>query len=356
MTDKILKNTNLKDLDIKIIHFVETHPKVLTKIILQNSKINTSTDITIRRHLSKLVKLGFLLRSGKGRAVTYSVSSSYKLVNIIDEHKYLKTPIDERNGQKTFNFDIFKNLSNISIFSTEEEKQFLSLQNNFQNNQQKYSDRLKEKEYQRVMIEFSWKSSAIEGNTYDLLETETLIKEGVFAKNKTKAEAQMILNHKEVFQFILENKNFVKNISLKVIEQLHSILISNLNITRGIRKRIVGITGTIYSPIDNEFQIKESLQSFCKLVNQKENIFEKSFLCLLLISYIQPFEDGNKRTARMLTNAILIANNSFPLSFRNMDITSYRQAVLLFYEKNYIISLRNIFKEQINFSANNYFL
>jgi Fic family protein len=76
------------------------------------------------------------------------------------------------------------------------------------------------------------------------------------------------------------------------------------------------VTGTQYKPIDNQFQIQDALQAMTNLINHKTNFFEKAFIALLLISYIQAFEDGNKRTARMLTNAILLAHHSIPLSYR----------------------------------------
>ena len=77
-----------------------------------------------------------------------------------------------------------------------------------------------------------------------------------------------------------------------------------------------GITGTNYYPPDNEYQIRKALENSCRLINGKENIFEKALLALVLLSYIQPFSDGNKRTARITSNAILIANKYCPISFR----------------------------------------
>lgn len=77
---------------------------------------------------------------------------------------------------------------------------------------------------------------------------------------------------------------------------------------KGIRRRRIGVIGTNYRPLDNEFQIREALEDSCRLINGKENVFEKALLALVLISYIQAFSDGNKRTARMTGNAILIAN------------------------------------------------
>lgn len=122
-----------------------------------------------------------------------------------------------------------------------------------------------------------------------------------------------------------------------------------------MRKHGVGITGTNYKPLDNQFQIQDALQAMIKLVNEKQNFFEKALIVLLMISYIQAFEDGNKRTARMLTNAILLSHNSIPLSYRGVDIVEYKKATILFYEQNNLTHFKKIFIEQFEDAVTNYF-
>lgn len=92
------------------------------------------------------------------------------------------------------------------------------------------------------------------------------------------------------------------------------------------------------------------------LINAKENGFEKSLLAILLISYIQPFEDGNKRTGRMIGNALLINHEACPLSYRSVDSTDYKKAILLFYEQNNISAFKQLFIEQNEFGVRNYFI
>lgn len=92
-----------------------------------------------------------------------------------------------------------------------------------------------------------------------------------------------------------------------------------------------------------------------KLINHKQDFFEKAFLALLMISYIQAFEDGNKRTARMVTNAILLSYHSIPLSYRKVDIIEYKKATILFYEQNNITYWKEIFINQFEDAAKNYF-
>ena len=129
----------------------------------------------------------------------------------------------------------------------------------------------------------------------------------------------MLLNHKDAIDFIIDTPEYLAPLSTSKIEDIHSLLIKELAVNRNIRKRKVGISGTNYLPLDNEFQIKEALTSMCELVNIKENVFDKALLTLMLISYIQPFMDGNKRTARIVSNAILMNNKYCPLSFRTVD-------------------------------------
>ena len=165
----------------------------------------------------------------------------------------------------------------------------------------------------------------------------------------------MLLNHKDALDFILDDPDYMRVLTVAKIENIHSILIKELNVDRNIRVRRVGITGTNYRPLDNEFQIREALNETCRLVNGRKTVFEKALLLLLLISYIQPFNDGNKRTARIVSNAVLIASGYCPLSFRTVDSIDYKKAMLLFYEQNSIAAFKRIFIEQFAFAVKTYF-
>lgn len=138
-------------------------------------------------------------------------------------------------------------------------------------------------------------------------------------------------------------------------EELHSILIKELGIDRNIRKRRVAITGTNYNPLDNEFEIREALEKTCRLTNSKKLVYEKAFLCLILLSYIQPFIDGNKRISRILSNGVLIGENYCPLSFRTVDPIDYKKAMLVFYEQTNLTAMKNLYIEQAEFVVNSYF-
>lgn len=147
----------------------------------------------------------------------------------------------------------------------------------------------------------------------------------------------------------------LEHLSVSRIENIHSLLIKELGVDRNIRTRRVGITGTNYRPIESEFQIREALEQTCSLVNSRTNIFEKALLVLVLLSYIQAFTDGNKRVARITSNAILIANKYCPVSFRTVDSVDYKKAMLLFYEQNNLSAFKQIFVNQFKFAVETYF-
>jgi len=174
-----------------------------------------------------------------------------------------------------YNFEMIELLNNISIFNNEELIRLNNLQKIFSNNISELPKELYLKEMERLAIDLSWKSSQIEGNTYTLLETEQLINEKKTASGKSKDEAVMLLNHKEAIDFIVNNSDYLSTLSVGKIENIHSILVKELNINRNLRIRGVGITSTNYKPLDNEFQIREALENLSQMVNDRENIFEK---------------------------------------------------------------------------------
>lgn len=311
------------------------------------------SQITVKRDLKKLVKLNFLISKGAGRGVRYELSPYYVLFKPIDVDQYFKKEVDEREIQENFNFQIFAKIK--SIFS-EEEKIFLGkLNSEYQRKTAKLPKDVLKKEFERLIVELSWKSSRIEGNTYSLLETEQLIMEHREAKGHSKEEAIMILNHKKTLDYIRKYAKIYGTLSVKKIAEIHSLLIDGLGVSKNIRRMLVRITGTRFKPLNNEFQIKEALEKTCSLVNKLKDPFEKALIAMLLIAYIQPFVDGNKRTSRLIGNAVLLAYDCCPLSYRSIDEMEYKKAILLFYEQNNLAYFKKLFLEQFKFVVENYF-
>jgi Fic family protein len=311
---------------------------------------------TLRRKLQELVAEDLINTIGELKSRKYEISNGYSIIRPIDVDQYFEKEIDERIIQDKFNSELIsETLQNIFIFTNTELDQLNYLQEMFTSNSSKLSKSEYNTELERLAIDLSWKSSQIEGNTYSLLETERLLKDKETAAGKTKDEATMLLNHKDALDFIIKNPNYINPLTISSIEDIHSILIKELDISRNIRSRRVGISGTNYKPLDNEFQIKEAVESMCTLINSKKNIFEKALLSLVLISYIQPFSDGNKRTARIISNAILINNHFCPISFRTINSIEYKKAMLVFYEQTNISPFKKAFIGQFEFAVNTYF-
>lgn len=314
------------------------------------------SDATLKRAIASLVGNGDIIVTGKARATRYSLSPQAHLLIPLNLDTYFAKDVDERQVQTYFNFQLIRNqLPAVELFTEDERKHLNELQQMFRKHVDEMTVNEYKKEMERLGIDLSWKSSQIEGNTYSLLETERLLRESKTAEGKTKEEAIMLLNHKDALRFILDNPDYLQLLSLSHIEDIHALLTKDLSVDKGIRHRRVGITGTNYHPLDNEFQIREAIHDTCELINGKDNVFEKALLTLVLLSYIQAFSDGNKRTARITSNAILIANGYCPLSFRTVDSVDYKKAMLIFYEQNNLFAFKQIFMQQFEFAVSEYF-
>ncbi len=339
----------------ELLEFIKDNPSLSSKEI----HLGLESELgyaTVKRILKKLISDKLILAQGKGRGTKYIISPSFELFYPINVEGYFENEIDEREIKNSFNFSLITDvLSNEKLFTEDEFNRLKNLQATYKENTSKLTDSEFKKEQERLAIDLSWKSSQIEGNTYSLLETERLLKEKETAEGKTKDDAIMLLNHKEALDFIIENPNYLNLLNISGIEDIHSILIKDLGVDRNIRKRRIGISGTNYKPLDNEYQIKEALNNMCELVNNHESVFEKALLLLVLISYIQPFGDGNKRTARIVSNAVLLSNEYCPISFRTINSVEYKKAMLLFYEQNNITAFKKIFMDQFEFAVKTYF-
>jgi len=349
----------LNDRQNKILEFIRENKSAKNKEILDfiSRTDKKVTRLTVVRDLNKLLKVNLVVKKGEGRNIYYKEKEAFFLLSYFDVEKYFQLPPDEREVRfKTFNFKIFDYFSK-DIFSREELKRMGEFNDKYRGRVRRISPTMLKKELERLTIELSWKSSQIEGNTYSLIDTEILIKEKKEAKGHSKEEATMILNHKDTLDYILNKQSDFKKITLAKIENVHKMIVKGLGVKKNLRKRAVGITGTKFKPLDNEFQIREALEKMIAKLNQASlPPLAKSLAIILLISYIQPFEDGNKRTARLLGNAILLANNYCPLSYRSIDEGDYKKATLLFYEQNSAKFFKELFIEQFKFAVSNYFL
>ncbi len=338
-----------------ILQYLHYHPLSSRGDITAGTAFKGS-DATLKRMIAAGIKAGDIVTEGKARATRYRLSPQAQLLMPLNLDTYFALEVDERQVQSSYNFELINGLlAETRLFSDKEQSHLDALQDEFRQHVSELTDNEYRKEMERLGIDLSWKSSQIEGNTYTLLETERLLRESKTAEGKTREEAVMLLNHKDALSFVLDNPDYLKELTVSHIEDIHQLLTKDLSIDKGLRRHRVGITGTNYHPLDNEFQIREAMRDACELINSKSNIFEKALLTLILLSYIQPFSDGNKRTARITSNAILIANDYCPLSFRSIDSIDYKKAMLIFYEQNNLYAFKQIFMEQFEFAVKEYF-
>lgn len=323
------------------------------QLLEQQPATPTPSPATLRRDVAQLVAENFLLLTGERKGARYQVNPAGQIHAPIDPRHYCLIDIDLRSGNPRFNASIFAG-AGTSLFSEQELTQLTSATNTFRQSEQGATPSITKRELERFVIELSWKSSKIEGNTYSLLDTELLLKEGIEAEGKSREEALMILNHKAAFEFVLAHKREAQTPSIGLIQHIHKILVEGLGIQHGIRRGLIGITGSIYRPLDVPSQIEEACSNMLSAVNHQNDPFSRALLLLAGIAYIQPFEDGNKRCSRLSANLLLIAFDCAPLSYRSISEVSYREAMLTFYEKNTIAPLKRLFIEQYLFACENY--
>jgi len=350
-----MNDTQTNQRQNNLLNFIFLHPfssRAEIEISLEGEK---SSRITIIRDLNRLLELGWIEQNGGGKHIKYSLRKGKELLIPINLESYFKQSTDQRNVlYPTFDMSLIKKLGN--LFLKEEidlfEQGRIKLEDRFKN----LDKTIVRRELERFTVELSWKSSQIEGNTYSLLETEELIKNQKEAPGHDKSEAVMIINHKNAFDVILNNKETFRDISLSDIRSIHAELTKDLEISSGIRESAVGITGTKYIPLDNKFQIEEAIEAILSQIQDIPTIPEKALILLSMIAYLQPFTDGNKRTSRLVSNAVLLANGYYPLSYRSVDEVEYKKALILFYEQHNIFHLKRIFLEQQKFAIDHYFL
>ena len=200
--------------------------------------------------------------------------------------------------------------------------------------------------YSRLLIDLSWNSSRLEGNTYSLLETERLLELGEAAEGKDAREAQMILNHKAAIELLVEQATEV-GFNRYTILNLHALLSDNLladsQACGRLRSIPVAIAGTVFHPLEVPQVIEECFQHILDAAAAITDPFEQTFFAMVHLPYLQPFEDVNKRVSRLAANLPLIRENLSPLSFVDVPERAYIDATLGVYELNRIELLRDVF-------------
>ena len=199
----------------------------------------------------------------------------------------------------------------------------------------------------RLLIDLSWNSSRLEGNTYSLLETQRLLDLGESAEGKAAEETQMILNHKSAIELLAEHAAEI-GFNRYTLCNLHALLAENLlpDPAAGgrLRTHAVAIGGSVFHPLEVPSVIEECFDQILVTATAIENAFEQAFFAMVHLPYLQPFEDVNKRVSRLAANIPLVQRNLGPLSFVDVPQSDYMNAILGVYELNRVDYLRDVFE------------
>lgn len=293
---------------------------------------------SIQRALQRLHELELITKHGAHNNPNYSANFRNVLRAIIDEKLF----DNEMRADSQFRFSFIDWLYGL----TANELDDLFATNVLDSS--KIGSTISPKDLEYLTVELSWKSSALEGNTYTLLDTQLLLTEGVTAKNRTQFETQMILNHKDAVTFIIENRNlFTNKLIFSTIEELHRIISKNLGIDMGVRKKLVRISASNYIPLAGPQQLREQMDRILEIISRAKFPYTRALLALALMPYLQLFEDGNKRTGRMLANALLISSVGRGFSLRKVEARQLALAYLSFYEYSSIAALNMILEIEL---------
>mgnify|MGYP003593845576 FL=1 len=311
---------------------------------------------TLQRRLKELKESNRLLTKGEARSTRYfpkvkkyENEASDDLIPLSIEGKKILKLISLSEIQRIpvgYNKQFLENyLPNIDSYLSPKEKEILLEIGKTQGDNQAAGTYARQI-LNRLLIDLSWNSSRLEGNTYSLLDTELLIHDGKPADDKSAKETQMILNHKDAIEFLVDESDEI-GFNRYTILNLHALLSNNLlpnpSASGRLREFGVGITNSVFTPLEIPQLISEYFDLILSKVNQIKDPFEQAFFILVHFPYLQPFDDVNKRVSRLAANIPFNRKNLSPLSFIDVPEDYYIKGMLAVYELNRTDLLKDVF-------------
>lgn len=301
------------------------------------------SDRTVRRCLNMLANEGLVEKSGSKKGTKYRAvrgngasagpvsscfgSDSLRALDVVGRPVYERQPVAYNEDW----FDFYE--PNVNFYLTEALREQLSMAGQ-RANEQDPAGTYARQIFNRLLVDLSYNSSRLEGNTYSLLDTERLLLHGDSAEGKLDEEKVMILNHKEAIRYLIDNASRLI-ISLQTVCTLHFLLSDGLvepQYAGKVRDHAVRIGGSTHMPFEHPGRLQLQLEQIADKAAKIEDPFEQSFFLLVHISYLQAFADVNKRTARLSANISLITQNLVPLSFNDVEVQDYLSAIIAIYE------------------------
>jgi hypothetical protein len=318
---------------------------------------------TLQYRLKNLVDAGRLLREGHRRWTKYRLppsedeaSGEERVIGARDVvlplspagaemQQYLRRPLGARDPVG-YNRDFLESYRpNESFYLTEAERAHLAEAGKTDVGAQTAGTYAKQI-LSRLLIDLSWNSSRLEGNTYSLLDTRRLIEFGEEPDGRDRREAQMILNHKDAIEFLVSSAEEI-GFNRYTILNLHAILANNLltdmEAAGRLRYIAIGIDGSSFHPLEIPQLVEEFFDRMLATAAAIEDPFEQAFFVMIQLPYLQPFDDVNKRVSRLAANIPFIRRNLSPLSFTDVPRSTYTDALLGVYERNRIELFKDVF-------------
>lgn len=325
---------------------------------------------TLQRRLKKLVDSGLVIAAGGKKSRTYQ-SASFSADDHVTEHEAVSASANPKGVTHVIFSD--KSLAKLAYLDTptygrvKSTYQVALLEKYVPNKTWYVPLAVRKKLYkmgkrfnqvlaagtyakqigQRLLIDLSYNSSRLEGNTYSKLDTQKLIEHGLSAEGKIQEETVMIMNHKEAIAFLVENADEL-SLTPFTIRNVHYLLsqdlVTNPKACGRERETEVTIGKSAYKPLAQPHQLREYLAMLLLKAEQINDSFEQSFFLLMHLSYLQAFEDVNKRTARLSCNIPFIRQNLCPMSFVDVPQEDYFKALLYFYETNELLPALELFE------------
>jgi hypothetical protein len=325
---------------------VQDHPQGLQRAEIRDAlKARYYEDVadrTLRRRLEQLEEEGRLVRKGKSRAIRYRGAESGAVAPSLTGEGTGNEPRTDQQDAREF---LEAYVPGQTWYLPEEIRADLMATGETPNPERPAGTYARDI-LDRLLIDLSWASSRLEGNTYSRLDTQNLLEYGVHAEGKSQQEAQMILNHRAAIRMLVDNVEEI-NFDRRTLLGLHAALAENLVASTGeegaLRQRPVEISHTVYRPSGVPQIIQECFNLLLAKVRDIPDPFEQAFFLMVHIPYLQPFIDVNKRTSRIAANIPFIKGNFCPLSFVDVPHETYIEATIGIDERKEVALLRDLF-------------
>ena len=360
-----------EDLDARIVAEITRRREGIGIVDLSKALAKIVSRRTLQRRLNNLIKKRHISAKGEGRARVYRVLGSVE-ISLISQQEiglgrkakepeveayvptspesqdvihYIRRPIQQRQPVGYDRLFLESYRPNETFYLSPEIREHLHQIGRSPDGPRPAGTYARDI-LNRLLIDLSWASSRLEGNTYTRLDTQNLIEHGQAAEGKDRREAQMILNHKDAIELLVEQ---VEGIGFNTFTflNLHALLSANLLADPGesgrLRNRIVEVSGTVFYPLGIPQQIEQYFHHILEKANATKDPFEQAFFIMVHIPYLQPFVDVNKRVSRLGANISFIKHNLCPLSFIDVPEKAYVEGTLGVYEVKRVDLLRDVF-------------